>query len=133
MLLPFIIILLVVLPTAWLICEFRSPRWIRIILGVSSLALSFVVAWGVGLISQFNYNAWYGGASSRLIDTVILNVESGNQDALLRELRQLKTDYHPTYENRARYDELVDQFVERLKLSSSKDPAAKPTSTKNPP
>jgi hypothetical protein len=31
-----------------------------------------------------------------LIDTVIANIEAGNKDGLLRELRQLKADFQPT-------------------------------------
>ena len=91
--------------------------------GVSSLALSFLVAWIVGMLSHFDYNASYGFASSQLIDTVIVNLEAGNKDDLLRELRQLKADYQPTYENRANYDELVERFVERLKLEKFQRPA----------
>jgi hypothetical protein len=116
-----VLILLVVLPVAWLISEFQPRRWVRITLGLSSLALSFFVAWAVGSLSLFNYNAWYGSASTQLIDTVIDNIEAGNKVDLLRELRQLKVDYQPTYESRAKYDELVKRFAERLKLEKSKD------------
>lgn len=115
-----ILILLVVLPVAWLISEFQPRCWVRITLGISSLALSFFVAWVVGMLSHLQYNADYGFASSQLMNTVITNMEAGNTDNLLRELRQLKTDFQPTYENRANYDGLVRQFVERLKLEKPK-------------
>jgi hypothetical protein len=56
-------------------------------------------------------------ASARLIETVITNLEAGNEDALLPELKRLKEVYCPTYENRANYDKLVTDFVERLKVA----------------
>jgi hypothetical protein len=117
-----VLISLVVLPVAWLISEFQRRVWIRLTLGVLSLALSFFVAWVVGELSHFQYNSSYGFASSQLIDAVIANIEAGNEEGLLRELRQLKTDYKPTYENRANYDELVERFAERLKTKTGQPP-----------
>lgn len=111
---PIILILAVALPAAWLMSEFQDWRWLRILLGVCSIALSYLIATTVGQLSRLNYNVWYGSASAQLIDTVIRNIEDGNEEALLRELRQLRADYEPTYENRANYDQLVEQFAARL-------------------
>jgi hypothetical protein len=70
-------------------------------------------------------NYMYGLASHRLIDTVIANVEAGKKDKLLRELRQLETDWDRDYEDRSRYQKLVGQCVERLNLEKPKGrPAA---------
>ena len=66
-------------------------------------------------VDRLNYNANYGAASAKLIETVIVNVECGNEAALLRELKQLQKQYHPTYENTANYDQLVQDFVDRMK------------------
>jgi hypothetical protein len=48
-----ILILLVVLPVAWLISEFQPRREMRIRLGACSLALSFFVPWVVGTLPAF--------------------------------------------------------------------------------
>jgi hypothetical protein len=117
-----ILILLVVLPVAWLISEFQPRRWLRVTLGISSLTLSFIVAWAVGMLSHLQYNAWYGSASSQLIDTVVANIEAGKTDELLEELRKLKADFQPTYENRAHYDILVGHFAERLRTEKPVEP-----------
>lgn len=122
-----IVILLVVLPVTWLISEFQPRRWIRIVLGISSLVVVFIATQADNLSSRFEYNADYGSASSQLIDAVITNIEAGNHDGLLRELRQLKADFHPTYENRANYDTLVEQFAERCKIESPKDGSEQPS------
>ncbi len=62
-----------------------------------------------------NYNAWYGSASKDLIDTTITQIEDGNIDHVMSVLRRLNLDYHPTYENRANYDELVKEAVSLMK------------------
>ena len=113
-----LIVLLIVLPIGRLVSEFQPRAWLRITLGVVALAMSYFVAFVVGSLTQLNYNAWYGSASSDLIDTVIANVEAGNEETLLRELKRLKDAYHPTYENRANYDKLVKEFVDRMETAS---------------
>lgn len=76
--------------------------------------MSFGVASVVGMLQRLNYNAWYGAASQRLIDSAVAEIESGNSERLLPELKRLQMEFHPTYENRARYDQLIDEFVTRL-------------------
>ena len=113
-----LIVLLIVVPIGWLISEFQTRVWLRITLGIVALGMSYFVAFVVGSLTQLNYNAWYGSASGDLIDTVTANVEAGNVEVLLRELRRLKNEYHPTYENRANYDKLVNEFVDRMAAAS---------------
>ncbi len=60
--------------------------------------------------------ALHGSASADLVEAVIANVKSGNEDGLLRELKRLKEEFHPTYENRANYDKLVNTFVDRMEV-----------------
>ena len=73
------------------------------------------VAYLVGHLSRFNYNAWYGGASKDLIDTAVTEIEDGNIDRVVSVLRGLNLNYQPTYENRAHYDELVNEAVSQMK------------------
>lgn len=105
----------IALPLIWLRFEFTDQRGARISLGLAAIASSFLVAWFVGILSQFSYNSWYGVASKSLIDTVILEIEDGNIDRVMGVLRKLQLDYHPTYENRARYDELVEEAVRQMR------------------
>lgn len=110
----FILVLAVALPLLWLLSEFSSSRPLRISLGVLALVMSFGVAFVVAMLERLNDNAWYGAASKRLIDATVAQIESGNIKRLLPELKRLQAEFHPTYENRARYDRLIDEFVERL-------------------
>lgn len=112
--LPLILVLTVALPIAWITAEFQSNRWIRITFGCAAIAMSFLVAFGVGSLEHFNANAWYGRASKDLIDTTIEELEGGETERLLQELKTLQQQFHPTYENRARYDKLVGEFMSRL-------------------
>lgn len=106
--------LVVACPVAWLISEFQSRRGIRIGLGLAALATSFLLAAGVGSFERFNSNAWFGEASKNLIDTTIDEIERGDTERLLKELKALQEQYQPTYEHRARYDELIKEFLSRL-------------------
>lgn len=73
------------------------------------------VAYLVGHLSRWNYNAWYGGASKDLVETTVTQIEDGNIDRVMSVLRRLNLDYQPTYENRAHYDELVNDAVSQMK------------------
>ena len=109
-----VLFFVVAVPVAWLISEFQPRYWLRVVLGVAAIGMSYFVAFVVGSLTALNYNAHYGSASAELIQTVIVNLEGGNADKLLRELKGLKAQYQPTYENRANYDKLVNDFVSRM-------------------
>ncbi|MCA9112694.1 MAG: hypothetical protein KDA52_22270 [Planctomycetaceae bacterium] len=110
-------ILVVILPVAWLGSEFQDRRGVRIVLGVLSLSLSFVIAISVGSLQTLNYNAWYGGASSDLISATLVQLDAGEVEKVRSELKVLQEKYRPTYENRADYDDLVRQYVNALGVS----------------
>lgn len=118
-----VLFLLVGLPVAWLISEFQPRRGVRITLGLSSLALSFFLAWAVGIFSSVGYEDQYSSASSHLIDTVVANIEAGNTDELLQELRRLRTNLQPHNRTRTKYGELVEQFTKRLKVEKPNEPS----------
>jgi len=112
----FVVLLIVVaLPIAWLASEFGKRRPLRIVLGLAAITSSVGVAYLVGRLSHFNYNAWYGSVSKDLIDTTVSQIEDGNIDRVMNVLRRLNLDYQPTYENRAHYDELVKEAVSQMK------------------
>ena len=118
---PAILVLLIViaLPLGWLASEFSRHRALRIALGIaaiaSSMGVAYVVASVVGDLARLNYNTSYGGASKDLVDTTIAEIEDGNIERVMKVLRRLNLDYHPTYENRANYDELVSAAVSEMK------------------
>jgi hypothetical protein len=113
--LAYVVLLLVVgLPIAWFASEFKAKRALRIGLGVAALLTSFGVAFIVGALNRLNYNAWYGGATANLLDATIAGIESGDTGGVLEELKRLRSEYRPTYENRAGYDVLVRAAVDRI-------------------
>ena len=63
----------------------------------------------------------YGTASASLIDTIIAEIEEGHTNELLPALRHLRSEFYPTYENRAYYDHLVEQFVKQVKEAPSSE------------
>lgn len=113
-----IMLLIVIVPMVWLVSEFCCPAWVRLSLGLLSILMSFGVAYTGSTLSRLNYNAWYGAATSDLLDTTLQELEAGNEKHVISELKQLQAEFHPTYENRATYDELVSAAVERLESTA---------------
>ena len=109
-----ILLLVVALPLAWFASEFSSYRWLRVLLGCGAIGMSFLVAYVVGSLEHMNANVWYGNASLNLLDVTIEELEKGNGEQVVRELKELQREFHPSYEDRGRYDKLVEGYVERL-------------------
>jgi len=115
-----ILFLAAVIPVAWFASEFQGHRWLRLTLGSIAILLSFGVAFVVGSLERLNSNAWFGRASKDLIDATVTELNSGRRDEVLRAFEDLQRRYSPTYENRARYDELVKKAVEQMKVTGRK-------------
>src|SRR5262249_2198152 len=107
---PLFLLLVVGAVVAWFASEFQGRRGARLLLGCCALAL---VGGGAGLAAtlgeRFNSNAWYGAASGDLIDATVDALEGGRTGAVLAERKRLRGRFEPTYENRARYDRLVEE------------------------
>jgi hypothetical protein len=112
--LQFVLILTIALPIAWFVSEFDDRRWLRILCGVLALSMSFGVAYLAGSLDRLNSNAWFGAASADLIDATVHELENGDPELVVSELKALREQFHPTYENRARYDVLVWEYVTSL-------------------
>jgi len=110
-----VLLIVIAIPIAWLSAEFTKYRPLRIVLGVAAIASAMGVSYLVGHMSRINYNAWYGGASKDLVDTTLSEIEDGNVERVTHVLRRLNLDYQPTYENRAHFDELVNEAVLQMK------------------
>lgn len=130
-----LIFLLVALPAAWLLAEFKADRPVRIALGVLALGMVVFLAYGLGkVLTTFNHNAWFGGATKQLVETSIAQIEDGHSERVLKAWRALDAQYQPTYENRAGYKELVDGATKAMKadpvIASNPKWAGQPFSAK---
>ena len=115
--LPIILFLTIAFPVAWFLSEFQDQKWLRIVLGCGAIAMSFLVAAGVGMLQQLNYNTWYGDASQQLIETTLAELKADNKTCVIDNLTWLNGSFHPSYENRENYDELISAYVNRFKQS----------------
>ena len=108
------LMLVVALPIAWIASEFRDNRSLRILFGVLAIAMSFLVAFMVGSLEQLRSNTYFGDTSKKLIETTVAELEAGNTEQVLVHLKELQAKYHPTYETRADYEDLVDAYTARF-------------------
>lgn len=109
----------------WSVAEFKVKKsWIRFVLGVFTLA-SWLILLDLAIplfnvCEKFNYNAHYGSASKQLIDTIIEKIEKRETEKILECLKKLQKEFHPSYENRANYDELINEAVKGMKETKHK-------------
>lgn len=113
------LLLVIAAPIAWFASEFQDRRWLRIALGTTALFMCFGVAFLAGKLEMFNANAWFGSATKDLIDATIEELEAGNEDRVVSSLKELQQAYSPTYENRARYDELAAKTVAKMRREAT--------------
>ncbi len=112
--LELILFLVVALPIAWLISEFYNNRTAKIGLGLCAIGMSFGVAWIVGSLDRMQSNIYFSEATKDLIQNTIIELENGKSDLVLDKLRELRSDFRPTYETRDDYDVLVDQYIHAI-------------------
>jgi len=110
------------LPIGWLISEFQPRRWLRILLGLAALSMSFFLSYVFSGLDQMGYNSRYGESSAELVEVMIVSLQNGDSENLLPALQRLHRNYEPTYEeNWTDYNELVEQFVNDVKSEHSAD------------
>jgi len=110
-----LVIITAALPIAWLVADFRCRPMVRRILGVVAILWSFGVAALVGGLQNFNANSYFTSASKDLLEASVRQLLAGRTDAVIREWSHANDAFHPTYENRARYKQIVDQAIEGMK------------------
>jgi hypothetical protein len=103
------------LPIAWLFAEFKARPGVRRTPGIVTLLWSFGVASLVGVLRDFNANIYFTEATKDLLEASVGMLKMGKTDAVIREWSQASEAFHPTYENRARYRQIVDLAIEGMK------------------
>jgi hypothetical protein len=123
-----LVILFLVLATvlaiviAWIVGEAKNLPALRRCAGVGFLLVAVLSGVAVGSLNVFAYNAWYGGATRELMDETIRQLERGNAKAVTETWTVMRADFAPTYENRARYDQLVKAAVAAMQSRSTPAP-----------
>ncbi len=126
-----VLLIVLALPLAWFVSEFRAQsRRVRCTLGILAIMSCFGVAWLTAQLTRLNYNAWYGCSSKGLIDVIVEKLDAGQTEILKTELRSLQTNFRPTYEGKAHYNELVDAAVENIKSEKAANQVPEDTARK---
>lgn len=126
-----VLLIVLALPVAWFVSEFRThSRRVRCTLGILAILSCFGVSWLTAQLTRLNYNAWYGFSSKGLIDVIVEKLDSGQTEILMTELRALQTEFRPTYEGKAHYNELVDAAVRNIKSEKTASQVPEDTARK---
>ena len=115
MLIALLILFSVALPLAWIIADLRGSATVRRTLGAIAILWSFGVAALVGSLERLNSNAYFTRASKNLLEVSVQQLRAGNTEAVLRELSRANDEFSPTYENRARYEQIARQAADGMK------------------
>lgn len=110
-----ILIAAILLPIGWLLADIWGSPLVRRTLGVIAILWSFVIAYAIGTLEQLNSNAYFGRATKELLENSVQQMQAGKGDVVQREWIRMIEEYQPTYENRGRYREIVDETIERMK------------------
>jgi len=113
----FVILLLLTaaLPIAWFVADLRSSPLVRRVLGVVAILWSFGVASLVGGLVTLNANTFFSTASKDLLHATVQALRAGKTEAVIRELSLADEQYSPSYENRDRFRQIVDQAMDGMK------------------
>ncbi len=110
-----LIVFTAVLPVAWIVADCRAGAAARRALGFFAILWSFGVAGLLGSLERLNSNVYFTSASKDLLEASIQQLQAGRYEAVLREWERANTELSPTYENRARYRQIVENAVEGIK------------------
>lgn len=106
-------------PITWLISEAQERRWISIILGSLAIAVCSLCAYSYAAIQVgFSRNIEFTGASRKLIDKVIEELEQQNTTKVVTNLKKIQPQVYASYENSPRFWDLVDEFVDDFEESN---------------
>jgi hypothetical protein len=111
-----IMIATILLPVGWLTADIWGSPLARRCFGVIALLVLPTVAFLFGsMIEHFNSTAEFSFASKDLLECSLQQMQAGRNDVVQREWKRMIEEYQPSYENRGRYREVVEEAIERMK------------------
>ncbi len=111
-----ILIAAILLPIGWLLADIWGSPLVRRGLGVIAILMTSTVAYLFGsIIEHFNSTADFSHASKDLLECSVQQMQAGKSNVVQREWKRMIEEYQPSYENRGRYREVVDEAIERMK------------------
>lgn len=120
----FLVFLLIGLFCLWIWSEFHESRWAGISVGACLIAIVFLLTFLITrAVERMQSNAWFGGATQELVSATVNALESGEQEIVIKALRELEESYRPTYEHRqgdADYVDVVKRTVTAIRQNSDR-------------
>ena len=109
-------ILVIGLPIAWFISELRNfNKKKRMILGILAILMCYGVAYLFGKGTWMRAYSLYGDQTKTLLGVTISQIEAGNTNIVLNELRYIKSEYSKTRSYYYQfYTQLVNNAIARM-------------------
>lgn len=130
--LELVVFLIFALPIAWFVSEFQDRKSIRITLGIAAISMCYAVAWVMGSLTFMNANSSFRAASKDLIQNTIVELERGNTERVIVELKKLRSRFEPSYETNDDFDVKVADYVRAVADLPIEHDAGDPSWTTDP-
>jgi len=112
----FILLVLVAPPAAWLVADIRGRAMTRRAFGILAILCTLVTTYVLASrFSETKCNIEYGGITLELLDASVEQLETGNDRAVLQELRRVQEALNP--KGRWQYKQLVRESVRKMRVS----------------
>ena len=120
----FLVMILVIVGTilGWVVSEFQTRRWIRLLLGACAVTAGLYAGILYGHFKVLQAKVYFGEATYRLLQVTLDEVESGHTDRAAAELTLLRRDLVDTYVRTFECTELIEATVVRMELHTTREP-----------
>lgn len=115
-----LVVILIVPFACWMVSELSdSRRWLRLTLGLITLILIGVTAYGFASLDRFNLNAYHSGTLKDLTNSLVeITAKDYDPEQLRRNLIELDKSTMATYETWQPNEEAVQEFLKRYEIES---------------
>ena len=106
----------------WVVSEFQTRRWIRLLLGACAVTAGLYAGNLYGQFRVLQAKVHFGEATYRLLQVTLDEIESGNTDRAVVELTRLRRDLADTYARKYECTDLLEATVVRMELHTTREP-----------
>lgn len=103
---------------------FAQRKKVRIISALAGLGWSAFMLMAADWAQGLNHNIWYSQAAYSMLEAYTAGIESGKQDAVLREMKRMTNELQVTYEHRGNFRQLAERAARNLAITNTEPNAS---------